>query len=49
MLGHPRKKHQGWFDEVNEEIFSLLAEKRATHAPGSVIRIVLQNTTASRN
>ena len=32
VLGHPRKKHQDWFDENNQEILGLLAEKRAAHA-----------------
>ena len=31
FLGHPRKKHQDWFDENNQEILGLLAEKRAAH------------------
>ena len=32
MLDHPRKKHQDWFDESNQEILGLLAEKRAADA-----------------
>ena len=32
VLGHPRKKHQEWFDENNQEILGLLAEKRVAHA-----------------
>ena len=32
VLGHPKKKHQDWFDDNNQEIFGLLAEKRAAHA-----------------
>ena len=32
MLGHPRKKYQDWFGESNQEILSLLAEKRAADA-----------------
>ena len=32
VLGHPRKKHQDWFDENNQEILGLLAEKKAAHA-----------------
>ena len=32
VLGHPRKKHQDWFDENNQEILGLLAEKRVAHA-----------------
>ena len=32
VLDHPRKKHQDWFDENNQEILGLLAEKRAAHA-----------------
>ena len=31
-LGHPRKKHQDWFDESNQEMLGLLAEKRAARA-----------------
>ncbi|KAL8621011.1 hypothetical protein ACOMHN_043502 [Nucella lapillus] len=31
VLGHPRKKHQDWFDENNKEILDLLAEKRVAH------------------
>ena len=32
VLGHPRKKHQDWFNENNQEILSLLAEKTAADA-----------------
>ena len=32
VLGHPRKKHQDWFNENNQEILSLLAEKTAAAA-----------------
>ena len=32
VLGHPRKKHRDWFNEGNQEILGLLAEKRAAHA-----------------
>ena len=49
VLGHPRKKHQDWFNENNQEILSLQAEKTQLTQPGSVTRIALQSTTASRN
>jgi len=32
VLGHPRKKHQDWFDESNQEMLGLLADKRAAFA-----------------
>ena len=32
VLGHPRKKHQDWFNENNQEILSLQAEKTAADA-----------------
>ena len=32
LLGHPRKKHQDWFDESNQEMLGLLADKRAAFA-----------------
>ena len=32
MIGHPRKKCQDWFDENNQKILGLLAEKKAAHA-----------------
>ena len=28
----PEKKHQDWFDECNQQILGLLAEKKAAHA-----------------
>ena len=31
LLGHPKKKHQDWFDENNKEILDLLSEKRKAH------------------
>ncbi|KAL8601794.1 hypothetical protein ACOMHN_033970 [Nucella lapillus] len=31
VFGHPRKKHQDWFDENDKEILDLLAEKIVAH------------------
>ena len=32
VLGHPKKKHQDWFDDNDREILDLLARKTAAHA-----------------
>ena len=32
-LGHPSRKHLDWFDENDEEMKSLLEEKRRLHKP----------------